>query len=59
MEHSPENLEHLSNEAQAPEEKKKYTPRPKSHLILAWVLIAVGLFAFLGMCYWMVAYGRV
>lgn len=58
MEHSPENLEQFSNE-QLPKEKKKYTPRPKGQLALAWVLIAIVLFAFLGMCYWMVAYGKV
>ena len=59
MEHSPENLEHFSGQQQVPEEKKPYTPRPKGHLILAWLLIVVVLFAFLGMCYWMIAYGRV
>ena len=58
MEHSSENLEQLSMNEQNPEEQKKYTPRPKGHLILAWVLIAIVLFAFLGMCYWMVSYGR-
>ena len=57
MEHSPENMEHFSSD-QLPDEKKTYTPRPKSQLILAWVLIAIVLFAFFGMCYWMVAYGR-
>lgn len=59
MEHSSENLEHLSEKEQAPEHKEKYTPRPKRQLILAWVLIAIVLFAFLGMCYWMINYGRV
>ncbi len=58
MEHSPENLEQFSNDQMSVDEKK-YTPRPKRQLILAWVLIAVVLFAFLGMCYWMVAYGKV
>lgn len=56
MDHTPENLEHLSREAQTPEEKEVYTPRPKGHLVLAWLLIAVVLFAFVGMCYWMVRY---
>ncbi len=58
MEHSPENLEHLSAENQQMEEKPKYTPRPKGHLVLAWALIAIVLFAFLGTCYWMINYGR-
>lgn len=58
MEHSSENLEHLSACEQLPEEKKPYTPRPKGHLILAWALIAVVLFAFFGMCYWMITFGR-
>ena len=55
MDHSTENLEHLSSE-EIVEEKEKYTPRPKRQLVLAWVLIAVVLFAFLGMCYWMVKF---
>lgn len=59
MEHTPENLEHFSQEQEAPQEKKEYTPRPKGHLILAWTLIAVVLFAFAGMCYWMAHYGTV
>lgn len=29
-----------------------YTPRPRSQIILAWVLLAVVLFAIFGMCYW-------
>lgn len=59
MEHSQDNLEHLSAENLQTEEKPKYVPRSKGQLILAWVLIAIVLFAFLGTCYWMVAYGRV
>lgn len=59
MEHMPENLEQFSQEQQTPEDKKKYSPRPKGHLILAWALIAVVLFGFLGMCYWMINFGRV
>ncbi len=56
MEHTPEELEYNSFRETQPEEKEHYTERPKSHLILAWIAIAVVLFAFLGMCYWMVAY---
>lgn len=59
MEHSSDHLENYSTKQQKQEEKQQYTPRPKSHLIVAWVLIAIVIFAFLGMCYWMVAYGRV
>ena len=59
MEHSTDNLNQLSANEQAPVEEKKYTPRPKGQLILAWVMIAVVLFAFLGTCYWMVFYGKV
>ena len=29
-----------------------YTSRPKSHIILAWVLLAIVIFAIGGMCYW-------
>lgn len=59
MEHMPENLEQISQEQQASADKEKYTPRPKGHLILAWALIAVVVFAFLGMCYWMINFGKV
>ncbi len=55
MEHTPENLEHISQSNQ-PEEKTPYTPRPKSHIVLAWIAIAIVLFAFFGTCYWMVNY---
>lgn len=58
MDNMPENLEHISQE-QTPEDKEKYTPRPMGHLILAWALIAVVLFGFLGMCYWMINFGKV
>ena len=57
MEHTPENLENISTQNQ--QEQNKYKPRPIRHLILAWILIAVVLFAFLGTCYWMINYGRV
>ena len=33
------------------------TPRPKSQIVLAWVLLAVVLFAIGGMCYWQM-FGR-
>jgi len=59
MEHTPENLEFYSAQQQNQEEKKEYTPRPLSHHIVAWLLIAVVLFGFLGMCYWMINFGRV
>ena len=58
MDHTPEELEHFSaqqNEAEA-EKQPSYTPRPLYHLVLAWVLIVVVVFAILGTCYWMVAY---
>ena len=40
-ERSTEELEYKSAHAQ-PEEKTPYTPRPKSHIILAWVLTGGG-----------------
>ena len=49
-ERSTEELEYKSAHAQ-PEEKRPYTPRPKSQIVLAWVLLAVVLFAIGGMCY--------
>jgi len=59
MDHSTENLEHYSSDQNKQEVKNEYVPRPHSHRIGAWLLIAIVIFAFLGMCYWMVAYGRV
>ena len=47
---SPEMLEKLSQDAQKPQEH--YTPRPKSQIVLAWVLIAIVVLGVLGMCYW-------
>ena len=49
-EQTPEGLDYLSAKQQEPEEH--YTPRPAQHRILAWVLLAVVIFAILGMCYW-------
>lgn len=59
MDHTTENLEHYSADQNKPETHGKYVPRPKRQLVGAWILIAIVVFAFLGMCYWMVAYGRV
>lgn len=59
MDHSPENLDHISSEHLNLQDEKKYTPRPIGQLIVAWVLIAIVLFAFIGTCYWMINYGRV
>ena len=36
--------------------QEKYRKRPVWQLILAWALIAVVLFAFFGVCYWMMNY---
>jgi len=38
-------------------EKKEYVPRPKSHIVMAWILLGVVIFAILGMCYWEI-FGR-
>ena len=57
MEHSTENLEHISSNQQT-EIKKEYHERPLGHRIISWVLIAVVLFAFIGTCYWLAFYGR-
>ena len=45
---SPEMLEKLSQEVQP--QKQDYTPRPKSQIVLAWVLVVVLVLAFLGTC---------
>ena len=42
------------NSSQQNKEQPKYTPRPKSHVIMAWILLAVVIFAILGMCYWQI-----
>ena len=55
-ERSTEELEYKRAHVQ-PEEKRPYTPRPKSQIVLAWVLLAVVLFAIGGMCYWQM-FGR-
>ncbi len=58
MDHTPEELEHFSAQQDASEEETQpsYTPRPLHHRVLAWVLIAVVVFAILGTCHWMVVY---
>ena len=38
------------------EDRKTYTPRPKWQLMLAWIGIAVVLFAFFGTLYWMMTF---
>ena len=50
-EHSTEQLDYTS--AQQQEEKPHYTPRPKFHRVMAWILAGVVLFALLGPCYWL------
>ena len=52
-ERSTEQLEYQSAHAQDDAQKKDtYTPRPKSQIIFAWVLLGIVIFAILGMCYW-------
>lgn len=58
MDHTPESLEHYSASQGQKQEKEPYTERPFSHRIMAWLLIAAVLFAFLGACYWIATYGR-
>lgn len=55
QEQSTERLDYQSG--QRSEEEWHYTPRPLKHFILAWVLIAVVLFAIGGMLYWEI-FGR-
>ncbi len=52
-----EQLDYTSAESQNKNERTEYTPRPKSQIILAWVLIAVVVLGILGMCYWQI-FGR-
>ena len=58
MEHTPENLEHYSASQSEKKEETPYTERPVMHRVVSWILIFVVLFAFLGTCYWLTAYGR-
>ena len=53
QEHNSESLEYRSNQRME-EEHEHYTPRPKSHIILAWILLGVMAVAILGMCYWQI-----
>lgn len=60
MEHNTENLEHFSaSQSETSDEKAPYTERPLLQRIMSWFLIAVVLFGFLGMCYWIAFYGKV
>ena len=53
--HSTERLEYQSaHHADGEKPRGEYTPRPKSQIVLAWVLIAVVVFGILGMCYWQI-----
>ena len=49
---SSEQLDYQSSQRAAQEQKGEYTPRPKSQIVLAWVLIAIVVFGIAGMCYW-------
>ena len=35
-----------------PEEEKKYVPRPRWQLIMAWVLIAIVILGVINICWW-------
>ena len=50
--HSTEQLEYQSGQRNEKERQGEYTPRPKHHIVLAWVLIAIVVLGVLGMCYW-------
>ena len=56
MDHNTDELEHISAN-HTENEMEKYEKRPLHHVILAWVMIAIVLFGFLGTCYWL-AFGR-
>lgn len=51
-EQSMERLDYISASERKSEEH--YIPRPAQHRILAWILLAVVLFAIGGMCYWQI-----
>lgn len=53
--HSTERLDYTSSRQQ--QEQTHYTPRPRSHIVMAWILVGVVVFAFLGTCYWL-AFGK-
>jgi hypothetical protein len=56
MDHNTDELEHISAN-HTENETEKYEKRPLHHVILAWVMITIVLFGFLGTCYWL-AFGR-
>ena len=51
--YSSERLEYQSGQRNEKEQRGEYTPRPKSQIVLAWVLAVVVVLAFLGTCYWL------
>ena len=50
--YSSERLDYQSSHRDQEKPRGEYTPRPKSQIILAWVLIGIVVFGILGMCYW-------
>ena len=52
-EHSREDLDYRSSHSKEAE-KDEYTPRPRYQIVIAWVLLAVVIFAILGSCYWQI-----
>jgi len=55
-----ENMTESFEELSKAEEKREQpcVERPLFHRILAWLLVAVVLFGFLGTCHWLATYGR-
>ena len=52
-ERTTESLESAKNEYERREEEanRKYVPRPKSQLILAWLLLAIVILGIINLCY--------
>lgn len=56
-ERESEQLRYESERAQKETEPEKgYTPRTRYQIVLAWILLAVVLFAIGGMCYWQMTF---
>lgn len=54
-ERTPEALESARSEYERQEQKQEYVPRPKWHIVMAWVLIAIVILGIINLCYWQMA----
>ena len=51
-ERTPDSLASVRSEYERQEEKQEYVPRPRWHIVMAWVLIAIVVLGIINLCYW-------